>query len=200
MKHFLRVVLLVAVAAGCSKSKSGDQSAGPATAHAAIAQLIQKTAGEDYTYKPLKWTDATPLRAEDMGELAVQRQLALWAVDKQRATAFYDTIINAQDLIRKGYSQAALMQAAAVADVVDHRAQKRALTVSRLLDSVQHANPKAATVTTTGWRVWHTFQMTSKKGKVERDSMAFIVLPTGTVLQCYPLTPRFWEPDRSDPF
>lgn len=188
------------VAAGCSRNKPGsDQPAGAATTHAAIAQLIQKTAGKNFTYKPLKWTEATPLRAEDMGELAVQRQLVLWAVDRQRAAAFYDTIFNAQTMIRNGYSQAALMKAAAVADVVEHRAEKRALAVSSVLDSVQHANPKAATVTA-GWRVWHTFTMMNKKGKIERDSMAFIILPAGTVLQCYPLAPRFWEPDRSDPF
>lgn len=199
MKYFLRIGLLGVVAASCSQNRAGrDQSANTA-AHAAIGQLIQKTVGKEAVYKPLTWTEATPLRAEDMGELAVQQKLALWAVDKQRATGFYDTIMQAQDLMRNGYTQAALLEAAHVADVVEHRAAERALVVSRVLDSVQRANPKAATVTA-GQRVWHTFQLTNKKGKVQRDSSAFIILASGAVLHCYPLEPRFWEPDTSDPF
>jgi outer membrane PBP1 activator LpoA protein len=200
MKHFLFAILLATVTASCStNSPGGDQVARTATAHAAIGQLIQRTVGKDFVYKPLKWAEATPLRAEDMGELAVQRQLALWAVDKQRATAFYDTIIGAQELLRNGNTQEALMKAAIVADAVEHRAAERALVVSRVLDSVQRTNPKAAPITA-GQRVWHTFQLTNKEGKVKRDSSAFIILSSGTVLHAYPLAQRFWEPDNSDPF
>jgi hypothetical protein len=200
MKHVLYVSLLAAVATACStNSPDSDPTAHMATAHTAISQLIQQTAGKDFTYQPVKWAQATPLQAEDMGELVVQQQLALWAKDKQRAGAFYDTIIGAQDLMRKGYPQDALWKAAIVADAVDHRAAERARVVSRLLDSVQHANPKAAPLIA-GQRVWHTFQLTTKAGVVQRDSAAFLVLSSGTVLFAYPLAERFWEPDTRDPF
>jgi hypothetical protein len=200
MKYLLRASLIATVATGCStKSPDSDPAARMVTAHAAIRQLIQQTAGKKFVYKPLKWAQATPLQAEDMGELVVQRQLALWATDKQRAGAFYDTIMGAQDLMRKGYTQEALLKAAIVADAVDHRAAERARVVSRLLDSVQHTDPKAAPLTA-GQRVWHMFQLTNKAGVVKRDSAAFLVLSSGTVLFAYPLAERFWEPDTRDPF
>ncbi len=201
MKYYPLATLLATVATACSSnSPSSDDAARTASAHAAIGRLIQQIAGKEVIYKPLKWARATPLQAADMGELAVQQQLALWAMDRLRAASFYDTIFAAQDLLRKGYSPKDLQKAALAADAAEHRATKRALTISRMLDSVRRASPQAAPALTAGQRVWHTFQLTNKAGVVKQDSAAFIILSSGTVLHVYPLAQRFWEPDNRDPF
>jgi len=217
--HYIRLLGLLFLTEACAQ-KTEEQTVTQATAaQPAIGRYIQQMM-KGVTYTPLAWRKTTPLYSQDAGEVAIQEQFGLWVAEKKHAATYDDSLAREyqeQLFASKGYRRkteldtAALRPASRSATAAEHRARKRELLLTRLLDSVQQATdvqapPVQAPATSTiiGQRGWHLFQVTDAHGQQHRDSVEYIILPSGKAFICFDretIAARPWQPDlRYDPY
>ena len=209
--RYLLISMLLLASGGCSTPENTSQTQPSAAARAAIRQLIQRQTSKDVAYAAdLGWKETSSLHQSAAGYLPVQKLLASWAANMQRANGFDDTIFSLRPdtMARRLYGpnwQRVVFEAAKAADDAKHRADRQAARISQLLDSINARPPtgQPADADDSGCRYWlHTFQLKSPTGEAKRDSLEFIVWPSQQVQLLFPLKERFWVPETrpADPF
>ncbi len=208
MKYLLSLLL---ACGSCSAPETTRQPQPSTVARAAMRHLIQLQASKGVYYAAdLGWKETSPRHQSAAGYLPVQKLLASWAANMQRATGFDDTLLSLRPdtMARRLYGpnwQRVAFEAAKGADEAKHRADRQAARISQLLDSINARPPTSRLVAAedSGCRYWlHTFQLQSPTGEVRRDSLEFIVWPSQRVQLLFPLEERFWVPQARpvDPF